>query len=113
MAVLLNTGSQVLQKFASAQLNESDHRDNSLLEKTFLLITSFPVVAGFTMAFIAAVVWMFALSKLPLSHAYPFLATSFVLVAIAGHFIFLEQLTVVKIVGLILIIIGIVISAQG
>lgn len=103
----------MLQKFASAQLNESDQGDNNLLQKTFLLITSFPVIVGFTMAFIAAVVWMFALSKLPLSHAYPFLATSFVLVAIAGHFIFLEQLTLVKIVGLILIMIGIVISAQG
>lgn len=103
----------MLQKFASAQLDEGEHRDNSLIEKIFLLITSFPVIVGFAMAFIAAVVWMFALSKLPLSHAYPFLATSFVLVAIAGHFIFHEQLTVVKIVGLILIMIGIVISARG
>lgn len=111
--MLLNTSSQVLQKFASAQLNESDKKNDSFPEKIFLLVTSFPVVLGFSLAFVGAVVWMFALSKLPLSHAYPFLATSFVLVAIAGHFIFLEQLTLLKILGLALIMIGIVISAQG
>jgi len=103
----------VFQKCASARLDENAYKENSLIEIIFLLITSVPVIVGFSMAFISAVVWMFALSKLPLTHAYPFLATSFVLVAIAGHIIFLEQLSGVRIVGLVLIMIGIVISAQG
>jgi len=77
------------------------------------LISNPWVISSFFAGFLASFCWIFALSKLPLSHAYPFLAASFVGILLSGHFLFMEDLSWQKIVGVTFISIGIVISAQG
>lgn len=113
LAVLFNTTSQILQKYGSERLNEAGVSSLSLGGKTVTLLTSLPILIALSMAFFAAVVWMFALSKLPLSHAYPFLSISFVLVALAGHYIFGEPLTTGKMTGVAFIMLGVIMSAQS
>lgn len=113
VAVVLNSASQILQKYGSEKLNEVGVANCSLGKKTMLLLTSMPILTALAMAFIAAIVWVFALSRLPLSNAYPFLAISFVLVALAGHYIFGESLTAGKIMGAFLIMSGVIMSAQS
>ena len=61
-------------------------------------------------AFIASLFWMLALTKLPLSHAYPFMAVTFVLVVLGGAWFFAEPLSTQRIVALVLIGAGVVIS---
>jgi multidrug transporter EmrE-like cation transporter len=56
---------------------------------------------------------MAALTKLDLSHAYPFVGLTFVLVALASAWAFHEPLTGLKIAGIALICIGVVIGSQG
>jgi multidrug transporter EmrE-like cation transporter len=56
---------------------------------------------------------MAVVTKLPLSHAYPFVSFSFVLVVLSGAIFFQEPLTWPKIAGMILIVTGIVIGSQG
>ena len=53
------------------------------------------------------------MTKLPLSHAYPFVSFTFVLVVLSGAIIFHEPLTWPKIVGMVCIVAGIVIGSQG
>jgi len=62
---------------------------------------------------VAAVAWMAALTKLDLSHAYPFTSLAFVLVALASAWLFHEPLTVPKIAGVVLICLGVAIGSQG
>lgn len=64
-------------------------------------------------AFLASLGWMAALGKLPLSHAYPFVSTTFVLVIMASALIFAEPITMPKLVGSLLIIAGITVASQG
>lgn len=71
------------------------------------------VLSAFAAAFFASLAWIGAVSKLQLSHAYPFMSLAFVLVLVLSGFFFNEPITVPKIVGVLLIVLGIVVSSQG
>jgi multidrug transporter EmrE-like cation transporter len=53
------------------------------------------------------------MTKLDLSHAYPFTSLSFVLVALASAWLLNEPLTGPKIAGIALICLGIAVGSQG
>lgn len=71
------------------------------------------VISGFLAAFFASLTWMAAMTKLELSHAYPFMSLNFVFVIILSSLLFQETITPPKVVGLGLIILGIVVGSKG
>lgn len=71
------------------------------------------VVSVLMAAFAAALSWMMAMSKLDLSHAYPFVSLSFVLVLFLSAVFFGEPLTWGKAFGVALIVAGVAVSSQG
>jgi multidrug transporter EmrE-like cation transporter len=71
------------------------------------------VASSFAAAFIAALCWIAAISKMELSHAYPFVGATFVFVLIGSGLFFGEAITPLKIVGTTLIVLGIVVASQG
>jgi multidrug transporter EmrE-like cation transporter len=71
------------------------------------------VLSGFAAAFLASVFWMAALTKFELSHAYPFMALTFVVVVAAGGLLFGEPITMAKVAGLALIVAGVTLASQG
>jgi drug/metabolite transporter (DMT)-like permease len=71
------------------------------------------IISGILAAFLAALSWMAALTKLELSYAYPFLSLAFVLVVILSTFFFHEPVTLPKVLGIVLVIAGLIVSSQG
>ena len=71
------------------------------------------VLAALAAGFGAALCWMLALNKLPLSHAYPFMSLSFALVLFLSAALLGEPLSWPKVVGVVLICLGVVVSSQG
>lgn len=71
------------------------------------------VASAFVAAFVAALCWMAALSKMELSHAYPFVGMTFVFVLIGSGVFFGEAVTPLKIAGSALIFLGIIVASQG
>lgn len=68
------------------------------------------ILSGLVAAFAAAVCWMLAMTKLPLSQAYPYTAVSFILIVIGGAWLFSEPLSANRILGVTLIGIGVIIA---
>ena len=64
-------------------------------------------------AFAAALCWMLAMVKLDLSHAYPFVSLSFVLVLFLSALLFGEPLSWAKVAGVALIVCGVALGSQG
>jgi multidrug transporter EmrE-like cation transporter len=62
---------------------------------------------------VAAVCWIFALTKFDLSRAYPFMSATFVLVLIGSAVFFGESLSPFKLAGLALIVAGLAVGSQG
>ena len=71
------------------------------------------VISALAAAFLAALSWMAALTRLELSHAYPIMSLSFVLVVLASAWLLHEPLTVAKVAGVVLICAGVAIGSQG
>ena len=71
------------------------------------------VLSALAAGLLASVSWMAAMTRLELSHAYPFMSFAFVLVMVCSALIFSEPITSLKIVGISLVVLGIVIGSQG
>jgi len=70
------------------------------------------VMSGLGAAFAASLAWMLALTRLPLSSAYPLTSASFLLVLFFGVAFLGESLTVAKIIGTTLVILGILVMTR-
>jgi multidrug transporter EmrE-like cation transporter len=71
------------------------------------------ILSGLAAALLASVTWMAAMTKLPLSHAYPFTTLAFVLVIVLSGVFFNEAITPLKIAGAALVVLGIIVGSQG
>ena len=71
------------------------------------------IFSSFFAAFLASLAWMMAMTKFELSYAYPFMSLNFVLVLILGVIYLGEEISVSKVVGLGLIVIGTYISSRS
>lgn len=69
------------------------------------------VISVLIAAFLAALSWMAAMSRLPLSQAYPFVGLSFVAVVLLSGLILGEAVTAGQIVGIVLVAVGLAVGA--
>ena len=79
------------------------------LAGTFL---SPPIVGGLALYGIGTLVWLTALSRVEVSQAYPFVGLGFVLTALLGHYMFGDNLSLSRVAGVLLVIVGIIIIAR-
>jgi len=71
------------------------------------------VIAGVIGFFLSMVVWLYVLSRLELSTAYPFVALNYVLILFVSHFLLKETITPVKIMGVAVIVLGVFLISRG
>ncbi len=72
-----------------------------------LLISNSNVIIGGVLYAVSFVVWLYVLSKVKLSYAYPFISLSYVIVVILGFFILNEKISSAAWVGILLVVIGV------
>lgn len=82
---------------------------------TFLLnlFTDPFILSGLAAAFLASLTWMAAMTKFPISHAYPFMSLSFVFVLLLSGLLLREPISIPKVLGVVLIVIGTAVAARG
>lgn len=71
------------------------------------------IIAGLSLYGIGAVIWLFALSRVDLSLAYPFVGLGFVLIMVLSHYLLGEQLATLRILGTVMIAVGCVLVARS
>ena len=71
------------------------------------------VFSGFLAAFVASFFWMAAMTKFDISYAYPFMSSAFVLVFLLSVVLFHEPVTWQKVIGLVLIVAGIIVTSRS
>lgn len=110
--VLLTVYGQLVVKW---QVAEAARHGAPADRAAFLLglITNPWILSALAAAFGAALCWMLAMVKLDLSHAYPFVSLSFVLVLFFSAGLFGEPLSLAKVSGVALIVAGVALGSQG
>jgi multidrug transporter EmrE-like cation transporter len=111
-SVVLSSLAQLLLKvgMSSASLQAPLNRGEPL--SAVLAIAGSPFVLGGLVTFaVSVLVWLVVLSRISLSSAYPFVALGIVITVLAGRYILLEPVSLLKLVGITLIIGGVVTMA--
>lgn len=70
------------------------------------------IISGFASAFIASIFWMAAMTKFEITVAYPFMSLAPALVFLVGVLFLGEAFTWGKVFGLVLILIGTVVTVK-
>lgn len=84
------------------------------IETLFLCISNLYFWLGFLCYAISILSWIFVLSKMSVSLAYPFLSFGFVLSVFLAYFLLGEPITLSKIIGVLLICAGLIaLSVNG
>jgi drug/metabolite transporter (DMT)-like permease len=79
-----------------------------------LAVASSPMVwTGLTIYGLSVAVWLWILSKVELSLAYPFVGVSFIVVMLFGAFLLNESVTPLRMAGTLLIAVGCVLVARS
>ena len=84
-----------------------------MLSKIMGFAASPYILAGLAFYGVGTLFWMFALRQLDLSLAYPFVALSFIVVFLIGVFGLQEPLNMTRVLGLLIITLGLVIMSRA
>ena len=113
LTVALTVYGQIILKW---RLNQLEELPELFFDKLIFLLRSLfdpYIFSSFFSAFLASLAWMAALKEFELSKAYPFMSLSFVCVLILSYLLFKETVSTQKIIGSILIIVGIIIVSKS
>lgn len=113
LGVLLNATAQLLLKAGTNRVGEFAFAWDNVVPVGLRLATSAPVVGGLACYVVSVVVWILALSRVPVSVAYPMLSVGYVVNALAAWMLFGESLTAQKLVGIGFIVIGVYLVARS
>jgi drug/metabolite transporter (DMT)-like permease len=109
LMTLLTAVGQVLLKW---QISSASQSQGLALADALKLLLKPWVVIGLGCAFAASICWMMAISRMPLSKAYPLTSISLPLIAVLSVFFFQEQFNTQKILATALIMLGVILMAQ-
>ena len=111
--VLLNAAAQLLLKAGTNVVGHFEFHLDNLIPVGMKIAFQPYILGGMTCYAISLVVWIMALSRVPVSIAYPMLSIGYVVNAAVAYFWFGEPLAAQKLLGLGCIIIGVVLVARS
>jgi drug/metabolite transporter (DMT)-like permease len=113
IAVLTSATGQVLLKKGMASMGALTLTTNQLVSILWRIATNPYVVIGLIIYVCGTVFWLAALSRVDLSYAYPFASLSYVLMLIASWLLFSENITPVRLLGTMVVGMGVLLISQS
>ena len=111
-SVLLNCSAQLLMR-KGMLVNGEISKIGILLTSIPQMITNLYLWGAMICYAVSILVWMIVLSKVEVSYAYPFLSVGYVLSAVVGYIWFSENISPIRIVGILVICIGVVLISRS
>jgi multidrug transporter EmrE-like cation transporter len=113
LGVLLNAAAQLLLKAGTTRVGEFAFTLDNLVPIGGKLATSPFIAGGLACYVVSVVVWILALSRVPVSVAYPMLSVGYIVNALAAWYLFGESLSMQKLVGIGFIVVGVYLVARS
>ena len=113
VGVMLNVAAQLLIKAGTNRIGYFEFSPENILPIGLRLATE-PTIAGALFCYaLSVVIWILALSRVPVSIAYPLLSMGYVVNAVAAWYLFNEAFNPIKVVGIGVIILGVLILTKA
>ena len=111
--VLLNTFAQLLLKAGANSIGRFEFALSHALEIGLKFVVNPYILGGMACYAVSLVVWLMALSRVEVSVAYPMLSVGFALNAVLAWWLLGEPVTLQRIAGIAIIIVGVTIVARS
>ncbi len=107
LGVLLNAGAQLLLKEGMRRIGYFEFAWANALPIGMQIVASPFVLLGIFAYVVSVAVWLLVLSRVEVGFAYPLLSVGYIVNAVAGHYLFQENLSLTRITGILIIIGGV------
>ena len=105
--VFLNACAQLFLKLGMTRIGEFTFTLNNLWPIGWKVATNYFVILGLFCYIISVILWLMVLSRVPVGIAYPMVSIGYIITAVAGYFLLGEMLTTIRIIGIVVIILGV------
>ena len=107
VSVLFSTVGQLLLKKGMNSMGPVTLSSNQIIFTLWKMATNPSVFIGLAVYLFGTVFWLAALSRVDLSYAYPFASLSYVIMLVASWLMFDEKITLSRVIGTVVIGIGV------
>lgn len=107
------TIAQLFFKFGMNSIGHFEFTTGSFMPIVVRVILSPWIVLGLFSYVIGLAVWLMVLSRAEVSVAYPITSLGYILSAIAGYYLFNENLTLTRIIGIVVIMFGVYLVSRN
>jgi uncharacterized membrane protein len=105
LCIVLNSIAQILLKLGMSNISKSI--SSISIGSIPVLISNIYVLFGGILYGTSFIIWLYVLSKVKLSYAYPFISLSYIIVAVLGLIILKESISPVTWAGILLVVAGV------
>ncbi|CAB1243912.1 SMR family transporter [Clostridium sp. MT-14] len=112
ISVFLGAMGQVLVKYGAVNL-QLDFTLKYLLPSILSILKNIPVMCGIVSYGLSFLLWIKILSKVELSYAYPMVSLGYIIIMLFSYFIFKENITLMRILGVGFIIVGVILVSRS
>jgi len=106
LSVVLGVFGQISLKQGLKQVGKLELRELATAKILYLLEEKF-ILLGIFLYISATLIWLVVLSQEEISFAYPLVASGYIIVAILGKVFFNENLSLFRIIGILLVVFGV------
>ncbi len=107
LGVLLNAGAQLFLKEGMRRIGHFEFVWANIIPIGLQVAGNLFILAGLTSYVISVVVWLLVLSRVEVSYAYPLLSVGYIVNAVAGYYLFQENLSFARVAGIAIIVVGV------
>ncbi len=111
--VMLNAAAQILMKAGTNAVGHFAFSAENILPIGWKLATEWHILAALSCYVLSVVIWILALSRVPVSIAFPMLSMAYVVNALAAWYLLGESLNLTKVIGIGVIIFGVIIISRA
>ena len=111
--VILNVTGQLSLKHGMSKIGNFSVSLATLPPVFFKAATNLSVLFGLFCYGLGFLVWLIVLSKAEVSYAYPLISLGYVFTAVLGWYLFGEALTEIRMVGIVIICLGVFLIARN
>ncbi|MHC6179644.1 SMR family transporter [Clostridium sp. JNZ X4-2] len=112
VSVFLGAIGQVLVKYGAVNL-QLNFTIKYLLPSILSILKNIPVMFGIISYGLSFLLWIKVLSKVELSYAYPMVSLGYIITMLFSYFLFKENISFIRILGVGLIILGVVLVSRS
>jgi len=113
LGVLLNAAAQILLKQGMLQVGQFSFALVNVIPIATKVMLNYYIVLGLFCYVVSVVVWLMVLSRVEVSFAYPMLSVGYIVSAVGAYYLFQEDLSMVRILGIFVIIAGVYLVARS